>query len=152
MFGLITLPLVINYALMGWAKKPKSSKCWWGQCVLLMRAIFRMCGNESQPGLQLVEKLVTPLAFSEKGLGCRRKIFWKTFFQVKALKMSSILRSFYWTGITSNTFFPHTNVELLIKITEFMIDSWEINLATGLHKMWNNCLARTSKNLTTDNC
>ena len=25
-----------------------------------MRAIFRICGNESQPGLQLVEKLVTP--------------------------------------------------------------------------------------------
>ena len=26
-----------------------------------MRAIFRICGNESQPGLQLVERLVTPL-------------------------------------------------------------------------------------------
>ena len=101
-----------------------------------MRAIFRMCGNESQPGLQLLEKLVTPLAFSEKGLGMSKgKSFEKIFLQVKALKMSSILRSFYWTGITSNTFFPHTNVELLIKITEFMIDSWEINLATGLHKM-----------------
>ena len=31
MFGLITLTLVINYALLGWAKKLKSSKCWWGQ-------------------------------------------------------------------------------------------------------------------------
>ena len=37
-FGLITLPLVINCALLGWAKKLKSSK-WWGQCVLAMRAI-----------------------------------------------------------------------------------------------------------------
>ena len=26
-----------------------------------MRAIFRICGNESQPGLQLVEKLATLL-------------------------------------------------------------------------------------------
>ena len=26
-----------------------------------MRAIFRICGNESQPGLQLVEKKATPL-------------------------------------------------------------------------------------------
>ena len=29
--------------------------------VSVMRAIFRICGNESQPGLQLVEKLSTPL-------------------------------------------------------------------------------------------
>ena len=27
-----------------------------------MHAIFRICGNESQPGLQIVEKLATPLA------------------------------------------------------------------------------------------
>ena len=27
----------------------------------VMRAIFRMYGNESQPGLQLVDKLATPL-------------------------------------------------------------------------------------------
>ena len=26
-----------------------------------VRAIFRICGNESQPGLQLVKRLVTPL-------------------------------------------------------------------------------------------
>ena len=26
-----------------------------------MRAIFRICGSESQPGLELVEKLATPL-------------------------------------------------------------------------------------------
>ena len=26
-----------------------------------MRAIFRICGNENQAGLQLVEKLATPL-------------------------------------------------------------------------------------------
>ena len=28
-----------------------------GAYILAMCAIFRMCGNESQPGLQLVEKL-----------------------------------------------------------------------------------------------
>ena len=28
------------------------------QCVLAMRTILRICGNESQPGLQLGEKLV----------------------------------------------------------------------------------------------
>ena len=39
--------------------KLKSSKCWWGQCALVVRAIFRICGNKSQPALQLVEKLVT---------------------------------------------------------------------------------------------
>ena len=32
-----------------------------GQCVLVMRAVFKICGNESQPGLQRVEKLVRPL-------------------------------------------------------------------------------------------
>lgn len=42
-FGLITLLLVINYALLGWAKKRKTTKCRWGQCVLVMRGIFRMC-------------------------------------------------------------------------------------------------------------
>ena len=31
-----------------------------------MRAIFRICGNESQPCLQLVEKLFTPLAALSK--------------------------------------------------------------------------------------
>ena len=31
-----------------------------------MRAIFRICGSESQPGLQLVEKLATPLAALSK--------------------------------------------------------------------------------------
>ena len=61
MFGLITLPLVINNALLGWGKRLKSSKCWWGQCVLVMRANFRICGNESHPGLQIVEKVATPL-------------------------------------------------------------------------------------------
>ena len=29
--------------------------------ILVMRAIFRMHGNESQPGLQLVKKLAMPL-------------------------------------------------------------------------------------------
>ena len=36
-----------------------------------MHAIFRMCGNESQPGLQLVEKLAWPwlvLFYVEDGL------------------------------------------------------------------------------------
>ena len=59
-FGLITLLLVINYALLGWAKKLKRSKCWWGQTTV-MRAIFGICGNESQPGLQIVKKLATLL-------------------------------------------------------------------------------------------
>ena len=62
MFGLITLPLVINYGSLGWVKKLESSKCWWGQCVLVLRAIFRIRGNENQPGLQLVGKLATPLS------------------------------------------------------------------------------------------
>ena len=61
MFGLITLPLVINNAFLGWGKRLKSSKCLWGQCVLVMRAIFRICGNQSHPGLQIVEKVATPL-------------------------------------------------------------------------------------------
>ena len=29
--------------------------------MLVIRAIFRICRNESQPGLQVVEKLATPL-------------------------------------------------------------------------------------------
>ena len=29
--------------------------------MLVMSAIFRMCGNESQPDLQIVEKLATPV-------------------------------------------------------------------------------------------
>ena len=62
----LTLRLVINYALLGWAKKLKSSKCWWGQCVLVMRAIFRICGNEGHPGPQLVEKQATPLYLNGK--------------------------------------------------------------------------------------
>ena len=53
---------MINYALLEWAKKFRGSKCCWGQSVLVMRTIFRMCGNESQPGLQLVEKLAMPRA------------------------------------------------------------------------------------------
>ena len=32
-----------------------------------MRAIFRICGNESQPGLLLVEKLATPLTTTVGG-------------------------------------------------------------------------------------
>ena len=35
-------------------------------CVLVVRAIFRICGNESHPGLQLVEKLATPLYLNGK--------------------------------------------------------------------------------------
>ena len=31
-----------------------------GKVRLVMRAIFRICGNQSQPGLQIVEKLATP--------------------------------------------------------------------------------------------
>ena len=32
-----------------------------GEVRLVMRAIFRICGNQSQPGLQIVEKLAIPL-------------------------------------------------------------------------------------------
>ena len=37
-----------------------------------MHAIFRICGNESQPGLLLVEKLATPLlsALDRDTVGC----------------------------------------------------------------------------------
>ena len=30
---------------------------------LVVRTIFRICGNESQPGLQIVEELTMPLAY-----------------------------------------------------------------------------------------
>ena len=66
--------LVINYALLGWVKRLKGSKCWWGQCVLVIRAIFRICENESQPGLQLVEKLATPLHLNGKLSTVRLKL------------------------------------------------------------------------------
>jgi len=33
------------------------SKSWWGQCVLVMRAIFSICANEIQPGLLNSQKL-----------------------------------------------------------------------------------------------
>ena len=47
---------------------------WWGQCVLVMRAIFRICGNESHPGPQLVEKLATPLYLNGKLSTARLKL------------------------------------------------------------------------------
>ena len=34
--------------------------------MLFMCAILRICGNESQPGLQLVEKLAMPLHIPDK--------------------------------------------------------------------------------------
>ena len=34
-----------------------------GEVRLVMRASFRICGNESQPGLQIVGKLATPLRY-----------------------------------------------------------------------------------------
>ena len=80
MFGLITLPLVINYVLLGWDKKLQSSmKYWWGQCVLVKHAIFRICGNESQSSLQPVQKLATPLSTT------------KSQFRVKQIRLSSII-------------------------------------------------------------
>ena len=39
-----------------------------------MRAIFRICGNESHPGLQLVEKLATPLYLNGKLSTVRLKL------------------------------------------------------------------------------
>ena len=42
-----------------------------------MRAIFRMCGNDSQPGLKLVQKLATPLfwysVYEKVGISSIRK-------------------------------------------------------------------------------
>ena len=32
-------------------------------CILVMPAIFMICGNESKPDLQLVKKLTAPLAY-----------------------------------------------------------------------------------------
>ena len=55
----------------GVRRKAKSSKCWWGHCILVMRAIFRICKNESQPGLQLVKKLAKPLTRTQL---CKRWI------------------------------------------------------------------------------
>ena len=51
-----------------------------------MRAIFRICGNESQPGLQLVEKLATPLAGLSKCI------------LVSVVKVESAI---YWTVINT---------------------------------------------------
>ena len=48
-----------------------------------MSAIFGICGNESQPGLQLVEKLVTPL-FADK---CRQQKCFKD--MIKAIQIIS---------------------------------------------------------------
>ena len=84
-FGLITLPLVINNMLLGWDKKLQSSKCCWGHCVLVMRAIFRICGNESQSSLQPVQKLATPLSTT------------KSQFRVKQIRLSSII-----SNVTNN--------------------------------------------------
>ena len=39
-----------------------------------MRAIFRICGNESHPGPQLVEKLATPLHLNGKLSTARLKL------------------------------------------------------------------------------
>ena len=43
-----------------------------GKVRLVMRAIFRICGNQSQPGLQIVEKLATPLPGNDRSSGCAR--------------------------------------------------------------------------------
>ena len=43
-----------------------------GKVSLVMRAIFRVCGNQSQPGLQIVEKLATPLPGNDRSSGCAR--------------------------------------------------------------------------------
>ena len=34
-----------------------------GEVRLVVRTIFRICGNESQPGLQIVEELAIPPAY-----------------------------------------------------------------------------------------
>ena len=71
--------------LLGWDKKLLSSKCCWGPCVLVMRAIFRICGNESQSSLQPFQKLATPLSTT------------KSQFRVKQIRLSSII-----SNVTNN--------------------------------------------------
>ena len=34
------------------------------QCILVTHAFLSICGNESQPGLQLLEKLITSLLYN----------------------------------------------------------------------------------------
>ena len=46
-----------------------------GEVRLVMRAIFRICGNESQPGLQIVEKLTTSLTVKRKRQGITHGLF-----------------------------------------------------------------------------
>ena len=72
--------------IVGVCRKAKSSKCWWGQCVLVTCAIFRICRNESQPGLQLVEKLAKPLT---KTHSCKR---WITLF-IRLISIKWIMQS-----------------------------------------------------------
>ena len=38
----------------------KSLKCWWGQCVLVMRAISRICGNERQGWISVALSVLFP--------------------------------------------------------------------------------------------
>ena len=42
-----------------------------GQCVLIKHTMFRICGNESQLGQQLVEKLAMPLSATGFGIPCQ---------------------------------------------------------------------------------
>ena len=46
--------------------------------IIIMRAVFSICGNETQLGLQLVEKLATPLV--RLGLHRRSKILYPNHF------------------------------------------------------------------------
>ena len=82
--------------MLGWAKKLKSSKFWWGQCILVMCAIFTDVWKWSQPGLQQVEKLATPL---EVILSSPLTSHWK-FLSVSWGWPSAMERNLPWSGLS----------------------------------------------------
>ena len=101
--------LVINYALLGWAKKlNKSWKCWWGQYVLDMRAIFRIYVTESQPGLQMVEELGTQrlLIFSKQMSFYQLYIFTLVFFWSLLSSLPSSLSPSLWPSSSDHSQLP----------------------------------------------
>ena len=62
--------------------------------ILIMSAVFRICGNETQLGLQLVEKLATPLV--RLGLHRRSKILYPNHFLTLDPKSVRRDASFAW--------------------------------------------------------
>ena len=81
--------LLINYALLMLPKKR-----WWGQRVLFMRAIFRICGNESQPGLQIIQSWLRTFCMAHleafANSCCTIPVIWGRGWKMGALKIYSI--------------------------------------------------------------